>query len=1023
MKKLITLTLLGLFSLAAKAQTVALTLTTPPCHADGVLTTTVTGLTPPFTVDYSMPSGTVSHTVTSGTTDILTAYAGSYVSVHAYNSASGAYTSFAGQPPFTDSVSTTAAYCPGVGSAMASVSGGTAPYSYQWKDASTGIVVSTSNPASLPGGAYRLMITDAAGCTYGSIYSGDSIYVSSIAPFSYSITTTTANCTNGTATVGAVTGGLAPYSYLWSTMAATASISGLSMGSYNCTVTDANGCSMTQYAYVNQSISISAPVTSTPATCVASNGAVIAFGSGGVPPYTYLWSNGATTQSQTGLSSGSYNVHVTDANGCIGSGYGYVNASSPITATYTATSSLCTSPTGSATLTLAGGTAPYSVMWYTTPPQTGVTATALAPGNYSFHITDAAGCVRTGTAVVPPVDVINLAFTTSTATCTLPNGSVSVAPTGGVAPLTYSWNTGGSTAALTGVTAGSYHVTVTDANGCAVTGWGYVPVYSPLAVSTSATATSCLFINDGSIIASAYGGTLPYTYNWSNGATTSTVSSLASGSYYVHVSDASGCTANRYTFLPQGNTDSSCYCTIKGVVFHDLNGNCTQDPGEPGIEGIQMHCSGMGYTYTNASGFYSFKVPTGSYTISENVATFYPLSACQSNNIPVSVTASAGCSNVVNFSNSMNTIHDVHISTWDYNLPIPGHTYSQATIITNEGTVPEATVVAGYKTDGQLFAPSFVPAGIFTGASNYYNSGTGITSLNPGISSSFLENYNVPTNIPLGTSVVFQDSAVVAAPMTTWTSDYTPWNNVNYFNTVVVSSYDPNFKEVNPKGTGPQGYIPASDSVLEYMVHFQNTGTYFAEKVVVIDTLDPNLDWKTLHPVYESHQCSITMDDNGVAKFTFNNINLPASASQPVTSNGMFTYTVKLRHGLAVGTQIKNRASIYFDYNEPVMTNGTLNTIKNTVGIANAVDENASFSVYPNPADKTCFAVINSDVLGNADLLITDITGKTLLNKTVSLVPGKQNVPVDITALSPGMYFVSLHNMGKVETQKLVIIK
>ncbi|PQJ10857.1 hypothetical protein CJD36_012870 [Flavipsychrobacter stenotrophus] len=1023
MKKLFTSLILSALAFASNGQTVTATLTTPPCHADGVLTSSTTGLTPPLTFTYYLSgSPSIVHSGVATTTDALTSYAGQgvYIVVSG-GSTTSASTYYAGAPPFTYTTTTTNAVCPALGTATATVTGGTAPYTYTWTNQTTG-VVTPGNPAGLSGGAYDLMVTDAAGCMYGSIYANDSIAIYTSPGFTYSVTTTAANCTNGTATVASISGGLPPYSYVWSTMASTSGISGLSMGSYNVTVTDANGCSDIRYAYVSQAITITSSVTPTPATCTASNGAVIAFGAGGTPPYTYLWSNGATTQSQGGLGAGYYSVVATDANGCIGNGAGSVVASTPITATYATTASSCTAPTGTATLTLAGGTTPYAINWYTYPAQTGLTATALAPGNYSFHVTDAVGCLRTGTVTINPIDIINLSFATTSATCTLSNGSATVTSTGGVAPLTYAWVSGGTTATLSAAPAGYHYVTVTDVNGCSKTGYAYVASSSPVNVAMANTSPSCLFTSDGSVHATVWGGTTPYSYNWSTGASTSTITSLDEGYYSVYVTDATGCTAHNYTYLLPGTTSTSCYCTISGTVYHDLNGNCTQDAGEPGIQGIQIHCSGWGYTYTNAAGHYSFIVPSGSYTISETVQTLYPLTACAVNNVPLTIVASTGCTNVVNFANDLATIHDIHISTWDYNHAIPGNTYTQATIITNEGTVNEGSILAGYKTDGQIFAPTFIPGGIFSGAANWYSSST-IPSLTPGASQAFHENYTVPTDIPLSTDLVFRDSAVSAAPMTSWLTDYTPWNNVNYFTTTVVGSYDPNFKEVSPKGTGPTGIIGYADSVLEYMVHFQNTGTYYAEKVVVIDTLDPNLDWATLHPVYQSHQCVVTMNENGVATFTFNGIHLPYDPSYPVTSNGMFTYTIKTRHGLPVGTQIRNRASIYFDYNTPIITNSTLNTIGHAVGIPTTTDQHSSFSIYPNPAEKTCFAVINSDVFGNADMQITDITGKVLISKTVSLSLGAQTIPVDINTLAPGMYLVSLHNQGKVETQKLVIMK
>lgn len=1023
MKKLLTSLILSALAFASKGQTVTATLTTPPCHADGVLTANTTGITPPLTFTYYSPSGaSVVHSGIATTSDALTSYAGQpiYIMVSG-GSSTGVSTYYTGAPPFTYTIATTGAVCPALGTATATVTGGTPPYTYTWTHETT-LAVTSGNPASLSGGNYDLMVTDAAGCMYGSIYSNDSLTLSISPGFTYSVATTPANCTNGTATVSSVSGGLPPYSYVWSTMASTPGISGLSMGSYNVTVTDANGCSDIRYAYVAQAITIGAPVTPTPATCTASDGAVIAFGTGGIPPYTYLWSNGATTQSQSALGAGYYGVTVTDANGCIGNSGASVAASTPVTATYVATASSCTAPTGTATLTVAGGTTPYTINWYTSPPQTGLTAGALSPGNYSFKVTDAVGCIRTGTVTINPVSMINLSFNTTPATCTLSNGSAHVNVTGGIAPLTYAWVAGGATATLTGLHSGYHGIAVTDANGCVRNGTAYVSATSPVNIAMANTSPSCLFTSDGSVHATVWGGTTPYTYSWNLPGTGSTISSLDEGHYSVYVTDASGCTAYNHTYLVPGTADISCYCTISGTVYHDLNGNCIQDLGEPGIQGIQIHCSGRGYTYTNAAGHYSFIVPSGSYTISETIQTLYPLTACAVNNVPLTVVASSGCTNVVNFANDLATIHDIHISTWDYTFAIPGNTYTQATIITNEGTVPEATVLAGYHTDGQIFAPTFIPGGIFSGSANWYSSST-IPSLAPGASQTYHENYIVPTDIPLGTNLVFKDSAVSAAPMSSWLTDYTPWNNVDYFTTNVIGSYDPNFKEVSPKGTGPTGLITYADSTLEYMVHFQNTGTYYAEKVVVIDTLDPNLDWATLHPVYQSHQCVVTMSENGVATFTFNGIHLPYDPTYPVTSNGMFTYTIKTRHGLPVGTQIRNRASIYFDYNDPIVTNSTLNTIGNTVGISTTTNQQSSFSLYPNPANKTCFAVINSDVFGNADMQITDITGKMLVNKTVNLTMGSQTIPVDINSLAPGMYLVSLRNLGKVETQKLVIMK
>jgi len=144
-----------------------------------------------------------------------------------------------------------------------------------------------------------------------------------------------------------------------------------------------------------------------------------------------------------------------------------------------------------------------------------------------------------------------------------------------------------------------------------------------------------------------------------------------------------------------------------------------------------------------------------------------------------------------------------------------------------------------------------------------------------------------------------------------------------------------------------------------------------------------------------------------------------------MASNGMLTYTIKLNSGLASGTQIRNHASIYFDYNAPVVTNSTLNTIGTAApqGIKTQSSQNqGSFTIYPNPASKTFNALINSDAAGAADMIISDVTGKSLISKNITLQQGSQTVSTDISKLAPGVYFVSLDQNGKTQTQKLVIM-
>lgn len=1018
-----------LMAQSAMAQ-VTFVLNQAPCNNNGIITAHFNNLTAPGTVTWYLNGGTVvTHSGVTGTTDVLNGYSGVpfYVIVSSNSAGQGQDGSFSGAMPFNFQVSTTNAICPAMGTATATVTGGAAPYTYQWLDASA-TVVSTSNPASLPDGIYDIIITDANGCTAGT---NDSIAVHSEAGFNYTVAATAANCTNGTATVGSFTGtgGVPPYSYLWSNGATSSSITGLTQGDYSVTVTDAQGCHRTKVKHIDQAVTINVNTTPTPATCVQNNGSIISFGAGGVPPYTYLYSNGVTTQNASGLVSGLYNVVLTDVNGCTGSSYAYVGSSTPVNVTYTSTPSACASPTGSATLTINGGAAPYTVTWSTFPAQTGVTANNLAAGSYAFHVVDANGCIRDGVVVINPVTVINAMLTATNATCTQSNGTITVNASGGASPYTYSWssNPAATGNSLTNLPAGFYNVTITDANGCSVAKYRQIEASSPVNIGLTSTPVSCMYSNDGSINSTVWGGAAPYTYNWSNGQSTSNITGLHQGGYHLHVTDANGCVAEESTIVTNAGTSNSCYCTISGRVYNDANGNCTMDAGETGIANIQMHCSGIGYTYTNANGEYAFHVPSGTYTVSQTILATYPLSACQNNNISVTTVAASGCVQTVNFADAVTPLHDIHISLWHNNAAVPGNAHSQLCVVSNQGTIAESTILAGLKTDGQIGSATFSPAAIFANpVANYYStSGNTFPSLAPGAHQNFTLNYNVPTNIPMGTQLVFNDSAVYNGPMSTWVNDYSPWNNVNYHTETIVSSFDPNFMEVNTQGQGAPGYISRNDSTLNYMVHFQNEGTYFAQNVVVIDTLSDKLDWTSLRPITSSHNASISIDENGVLKYTFANIQLPAKMNNEAGSNGMFVYSIKLKPNLPYGTEIKNNAGIYFDYNAPVITNQVLNTLKEPTGILNAGNTNGlSFNIYPNPA-KSSFTTMVDNKIANASAVITiaDISGRIILSKSMNLAVGKQFIEMNTDNLRDGIYFVNLNIAGTKGTQKLVIVK
>lgn len=1022
----------------AMSQTATGTITKVPCNNDGIYTVSVTGMSTPITYTYYVNGTTVVHSNMNSTTDQLTNFSMGYnwISCNVSNGTQNAWAWDSYTPSFTFSLSSTHPVCPATMGTLTATrqSGTTGPFTITWTNKQT-LNTYSGSPASAPVGEYSVEITDqTTGCVLEIIDSAAVIY--QLSNVTGTISTTKASCTNGTATV-VPSGGVAPYSFLWVNGATTATVSGLSRGSYSVEITDAQGCKSTRWAYIQQNPYIQVPTTVTNATCLQSDGQAIAFGSGGQNPYTYVWSNGQTTQTATNLSAGTAaRVIATDANGCTGEGYAYIQSTTPITVTYTATPSSCTSATGSATVSYSGGTAPYSVVWYTNPQTTGNSTSNVGPGAYSFKITDAVGCVRTGSAVVPPNSTINAGVGTTNTTCPNSNGKATANVSGSDPPFTYLWNTGSTASQITGLSAGYYSCAITDSKGCSVVKGGRVNDVSPISVIVSTTPVSCKFNNDGTASSTVRGGTPPYTYSYTGGSTSANASGLGMGRHWLTVTDANGCSTSKYFYIQNAQTTNNCYCTIEGTVYLDANSNCTLDPGESGIENIRMHCSGYGYTYTNANGYYSFDVPTGSYTISEQVNAYYPLATCQSNNISVSVTAASNCSTIVNIANDTNTIKDLKIVTMNSNLPpVPGYSYQQKVVVKNLGTVTESGIQMEYEHDSQLPYVSSNFSSLTrlnpTGAPYLYSVQSGFPSLAPSASKIILLNYNTPSNVPLNTVVTFYDTVASAAPIdVNWLLDYSPWNNVNTYNATVVGSYDPNYKEVHPMGEGEEGFISSEVTEFDYTIHFQNEGTYFARNIVITDQLDDDFDWTTFVPGYSDYDYTARVSETGLVTFTFENINLPWKSNYgDALSSGLVQYSIKRKASNPKGTEFTNTADIYFDFNPPITTNTTLNTLKDDFLSVDEIDAGQSIGaaitvdLYPVPAKDVINLRVNN-VPGNevANLSIIDILGNVVQADRLSLREGSTIFTKNIENLSRGTYIALIQfDNGKVISKKLLI--
>ncbi len=335
-----------------------------------------------------------------------------------------------------------------------------------------------------------------------------------------------------------VQGGTSPYSYLWSNSLSNSTINNLTAGIYIVTVTDANGCSKILVDTITQPSMIVISLNATNPTCSnTSNGSIQTVVSGGVPNYSYQWSNTSSSPNINNLTGGTYSLTVTDSNGCSQISSSSINAPNAMSVEPSVTNINCYGlQDGIISLNVSGGTAPYSYNWSNQSNSSIVTN--LISGVYTVTIIDQNLCSGTYayTITEPTELIVNL--NQSEILCNGSNeGFINLIVTGGTSPYSYHWSNSASTASLLNLPAGTYSYTVTDANSCTRTDAINI-------IGSSAIEPVINFnINTQLASVSVLGGTSPYSYLWSNGKIDTTITLIEMGEYTVTVTDANGCTA------------------------------------------------------------------------------------------------------------------------------------------------------------------------------------------------------------------------------------------------------------------------------------------------------------------------------------------------------------------------------------------------------------------------------------------------------------------------------------------------
>ncbi|WP_188050857.1 gliding motility-associated C-terminal domain-containing protein [Flavobacterium sp. GP15] len=370
-------------------------------------------------------------------------------------------------------------------------------------------------------------------------------------------------------------------SYLWSNGATTPAITVTTVGTFSVTVKNSNGCSAT--ALVNTTLDNTLPIAAIASdnglalSCTTPNTTLTA--SGGT---SYLWSNGATTPAITVATAGTFSVTVKNANGCsaTASVTTTLDNALPIAAIASDNGLALSCNIPNTTLTASGGT---SYLWSngaTTPAITVATA-----GTFSVTVRNSNGCsasASVNTTLDNSLPIISISSQTDAYCFGENNGTISIITEGGKSPYTYEWtknNIAYSTSKdLIGLSQGIYKVIATSANGCSSDELKVIIQQPNAAITATAIIidnTNCVGCSNGSITQTISGGTLPYTYLWSNGATTKDLTGLIKGNYSVEIKDKNSCVAN-YSYSIQ----ESGIALVKKGIFYDSNTDGFAQAGE-----------------------------------------------------------------------------------------------------------------------------------------------------------------------------------------------------------------------------------------------------------------------------------------------------------------------------------------------------------------------------------------------------------------------------------------------------------
>jgi uncharacterized repeat protein (TIGR01451 family) len=476
-----------------------------------------------------------------------------------------------------------------------------------------------------------------------------------------------------------------------------------------------------------------------------------------------------------------------------------------------------------------------------------------------------------------------------------------------------------------------------------------------------------------------------------------------------------------FAVLVTGTCAGSDFLT--GNVYLDLNSNGVKDAGDVNSVYQRITAAPVGPFYSsNLTGDYGFYVPAGSYAVGFDAFPGWAVSEPSGGTYPLAMPGTGTTVGSLHFGLApLSSFNDAAITTAITGSMSPGSTKNGFATVTNHGTTMLSGTVDLVLDSDVSYVSSSAGAIYYSGGSPVISSGTysagthtvtyTYTDLPPFASFTVGVSCLIPAITPMGTSINF------SATVNPIAGDATPADNTDMSPTITVGPYDPNDKQVSPAGIGPEGRV-APDTRLTYRVRFQNTGTWYANNVIVMDTLDADLDPATFEFTGASHPYGYSLSGN-VLQVGFYGIMLPDSGMDEPGSHGFFTYSISPKAGLPLGTEATNRASIYFDFNPPIVTNSTITTFDSVTAL-HPSGLSPEVVVYPHPLTQQSLI----QVIGSENMLfhftLFNLNGAVLREEAAMRGSG---LVLERNGLPAGIYFYQLRGEDGIQHNGKLLIQ